>query len=305
MCGVLRNKVRKEREKMRPDFKNYKRIIVKIGSSSITHKETGGADLIRLEKLVRELTDLHNAGHDVILVSSGAISVGLKAANIKDIYYDGSGQKEDGPDGKLKIKQAAAAIGQARLMMIYQKLFAEYNQLTAQVLMTKRTVVDDLNRFNARNTFDELMKLGVIPVVNENDTIATWEIEFGDNDTLSAIVAALTEADLLILLSDIDGLYTNDPHIDAHASFISEIEHLNSDVEKFAKKTTGSRVGTGGMATKIHAARIASSAGTAMVIANANDLGNIHRIINGEEIGTYIHAEKKKDFFIEDCLEEK
>ncbi len=289
---------------MRSDFKNCKRIVVKIGSSSITHKETGGADLIRLEKLVRELTDLHNAGHDVILVSSGAISVGLKAANIKDIYYDGTSNTGEGPDEKLKIKQAAAAIGQARLMMIYQKLFAEYNQLTAQVLMTKRTVLDDLNRFNTKNTFEELMKLGVIPVVNENDTIATWEIEFGDNDTLSAIVAAITEADLLILLSDIDGLYTNDPHIDAHASFISEIEHLNADVERFARKSTGSRVGTGGMATKIHAARIAVSCGCRMVIANAKDLGNIHRIVEGNNIGTYIHAEKKKDFFVGDYLDE-
>ncbi len=289
---------------MRSDFKNCKRIVVKIGSSSITHKETGGADLIRLEKLVRELTDLRNAGHDVILVSSGAICVGLKAANIKDIYYDGTSGKSEGPDEKLQLKQAAAAIGQARLMMIYQKLFAEYNQLTAQVLMTKRTVLDDLNRFNTKNTFEELMKLGVIPVVNENDTIATWKIEFGDNDTLSAIVAAITEADLLILLSDIDGLYTNDPHIDAHASFISEIEHLNADVERFARKSTGSAAGTGGMATKIHAARIAVSCGCEMVIANAKDLGNIHRIVEGNNIGTYIHAEKKKDFFVGDYLDE-
>ncbi|MCR5650604.1 MAG: glutamate 5-kinase [Lachnospiraceae bacterium] len=290
---------------MRENIKNCKKIVVKIGSSSITHKETGGADLIRLEKLVRELTDLHSAGHDVILVSSGAISVGVKAANIKDIYYDGRSKSEgEGPDEKLKIKQACAAIGQARLMMIYQKLFSEYNQLTAQVLMTKRTVVDDLNRFNAKNTFDELMNLGVIPVVNENDTLSTYEIEFGDNDTLSAIVAAITEADLLILLSDIDGLYTDDPKRNPKAEFISEIGHLGKTVEGYAKDSVGSMVGTGGMSTKISAAKIASAAGVEMVIANAEDLGNIHRIVSGEEIGTYIHACRDKDFFIGDHLKD-
>lgn len=289
---------------MRNDIKGKKRIVVKIGSSSITHRETGGADLIRLEKLVRELTDLHNRGYEVILVSSGAISVGLKAANIKDIYYDGSTRTDEGPDGKLQIKQAAAAIGQARLMMVYQKLFAEYNQLTAQVLMTKRTIVDDLNRFNAHNTFMELMRLGVIPVVNENDTISTYEIEFGDNDTLSAMVAAITDADLLILLSDIDGLYTDDPHKNPEARFIPYIEHMTDEIDGFAKGTTGSRVGTGGMATKINAARIASSAGTDMIIANAADLNNIHKIMNGEEIGTYIRSEKSPDFYIGDWVSE-
>lgn len=285
------------------DFSKKKRIVVKIGSSSITHSETGGADLVRLEKLVRELTDLHNGGKDVVLVSSGAISVGLKAANIRGIYYNGR-EKSDGPDEKLKLKQAAAAIGQARLMMMYQKLFSEYNQMTAQVLMTKHTIVDNLNRFNARNTFEELLTLGVVPVVNENDTIATYEIEFGDNDTLSAIVAALIDADLLILLSDIDGLYTDDPHKSDTAEFIPEIRELDETVERFAKGSTGSLMGTGGMATKISAARIASASGCDMVIANADDLGNIHRIASGAEVGTYIHANKRTDFFIEDFVSE-
>jgi glutamate 5-kinase len=286
---------------MKREFKDKKRIVIKIGSSSITHKETGGADLIRLEKLVRELTDLHNGGRDVVLVSSGAISVGLKAANIRGIYYSGTDRSE-GPDEKLKLKQAAAAIGQARLMMMYQKLFSEYNQMTAQILMTKFTIVDNVNRFNARNTFEELLELGVIPVVNENDTIATYEIEFGDNDTLSAIVAALIDADLLILLSDIDGLYTDDPRSNKDARFIPEIEKLDDGIDSFAKGSTGSIAGTGGMATKIAAAHIASASGCDMVIANANDLGNIHRIVDGAEVGTYIHANKKKDFFIEDYL---
>ncbi len=286
------------------DFADKNRIVIKIGSSSITHKETGGADLVRLEKLVRELTDLHNGGRDVVLVSSGAISVGLKAAHIRGIYYNGK-DRTDGPDEKLKLKQAAAAIGQARLMMMYQKLFSEYNQMTAQILMTKHTIVDNVNRFNARNTFEELLALGVVPVVNENDTIATYEIEFGDNDTLSAIVAALIDADLLILLSDIDGLYTDDPHICDRAEFIPEIIKLDETVESFAKGSTGSLAGTGGMATKISAARIASASGCDMVIANADDLGNIHRIVNGDEIGTYIHSDKKADFFIEDFVKDE
>ena len=286
------------------DFSNHKRIVIKIGSSSITHKETGGADLIRIEKLVRELTDLHNAGKDVILVSSGAISVGLKAASIKDVYYNGDIGNEDGPDEKLAIKQAAAAIGQARLMMIYQKFFSEYNQLTAQVLMTKRTIRNDLNRYNAQNTFSELLKLGVVPVVNENDTISTYEIQLGDNDTLSAMVTALTNSDLLILLSDIDGLFTDDPRKNSDAKFIPEIADLTEDVDSYGKNSTGSEVGTGGMATKLKAAHIAVSSGADMIIANARDLNNIHRIIAGEEIGTYIHAKKAADFYLPDFLED-
>lgn len=286
------------------DFSKHKRIVIKIGSSSVTHKETGGADLIRIEKLVRELTDLHNAGKDVILVSSGAISVGLKAANIKDVYYNGDNDHGDGPDEKLAIKQAAAAIGQARLMMIYQKFFSEYNQLTAQVLMTKRTIRNDLNRYNAQNTFSELLKLGVVPVVNENDTISTYEIQLGDNDTLSAMVTALTDADLLILLSDIDGLYTDDPRKNKDARFIPEITDLTADVDSYGKNSTGSDVGTGGMATKLKAAHIAVSSGADMIIANAKDLNNIHRIVAGEDIGTYIHSKRSADFYLPDFLED-
>ena len=177
-----------------------KRIVIKIGSSSLQHKETGDLDYTKLDVLVRELCNLRNMGKDVVLVTSGAIAVGKKAILMPT--------KEDNP---IAVKQACAAVGQARLMMIYQKIFAEYNQVAAQILMTKNTIVDNLNRYNARNTFAELFKLGVIPVVNENDTVATYEIEIGDNDTLSAIVASLVEADALLLLSDIDGLYTDDP----------------------------------------------------------------------------------------------
>ena len=177
----------------RNKLKDKKRIVVKIGSSSLTHPETNGIDLYKLEKLVRILTDIRNQGKDVILVSSGAIAVGKQSTGLS------------GKSLTLSEKQACAAIGQAQLMMMYQKLFSEYNQKTAQILMTKYTMLDDLSRYNARNTFEELLKLGVIPVVNENDTVSTYEIEqvqsFGDNDKLSALVASITEADLLILLS--------------------------------------------------------------------------------------------------------
>ena len=195
---------------LREKLKDKKRIVVKIGSSSLTHKETGDMDYIRMEKLVRELSDIRNQGKDVILVTSGAIAAGKNAVHFKTIGVDS-------PAEAMAVKQACAAVGQARLMMTYQKLFAEYNQVAAQILMTKNTIVDNLNRFNARNTFSELLKMGVIPIVNDNDTVATYEIDIGDNDTLSAIVAALVDADLLILLSDIDGLFTDDPRENPNA----------------------------------------------------------------------------------------
>ena len=178
---------------IREKLKDKKRVVVKIGSSSLTHEQTGRLNLTKLEILVRELADLHNQGKDVIVVSSGAIAVGRSAMGI-----------HRRPD-ELAEKQACAAVGQARLMMIYQKLFSEYNQTAAQVLMTKYTMINAATRVNAMNTFNKLFDMGAIPIVNENDTISTDEIEFGDNDTLSALVAALVDADMLILLSDIDG----------------------------------------------------------------------------------------------------
>lgn len=284
----------------RENLKRKKRIVIKIGSSSLTHPETGGQDLIKLEKLVRELTDLKNRGMDVALVSSGAIAVGKKAVHIKS-------STNSLTEEAVAVKQACAAIGQARLMMTYQRLFAEYNQVTAQILMTKKTVLDPLSRRNAHNTFTELFKMGVIPVVNENDTVATYEIDnlgvFGDNDTLSAIVTALVDADLLILLSDIDGLYTDDPRDNPDAKFVPQVEKLTDELFHMGKSTTGSSVGTGGMSTKLHAAKIATSAGADMVIANGSDVESIHRIINGEEIGTLFLAHKDEDFYMEDFLQ--
>lgn len=271
-------------------LKDKQRIVVKIGSSSLQHAETGDLDYIKLEVLVRELCNLRNQGKDVILVTSGAIAAGKKAVNI---------DKKDNP---IAVKQACAAIGQAKLMMVYQKIFSEYNHVAAQILMTKNTIVDTLNRFNAHNTFSELLKLGVVPIVNENDTVATYEIKFGDNDTLSAIVAALVDADLLILLSDIDGLYTDDPHRNPDAKFISEVDELNDELMGMGKGTTGSKVGTGGMNTKLQAAKIATSAGADMVIANADDMRIIHRIMDGREYGTFFKAHKDENFYLPDYV---
>ena len=278
-------------EKIRETLKDKKRIVIKIGSSSLTHPDTGYLDLIKLEILVREISDLRNQGKDVILVSSGAIMVGSKTMGYK--------KKPD----KLSEKQACAAIGQAKLMMIYQKLFAEYNQVASQILMTKNTMLNNLNRLNAKNTFNELLHMGAIPIVNENDTISTYEIEFGDNDTLSAVVAALVEADLLILLSDIDGLFTDDPRKNPDAEFIHVVDSLDDKLKAMGKGSTGSNVGTGGMATKLAAAEIASAAGTDMIIANGKDFHVIHKIIQGKDYGTLFLSHPKDEFFLLDYLE--
>jgi len=266
-------------------LENKKRIVVKIGSSSLQHKETGDLDYTKLDVLVRELCNLRNMGKDVVLVTSGAIAVGEKALL--------PNREEDNP---IAVKQACAAVGQARLMMVYQKIFAEYNQVAAQILMTKNTIVDNLNRYNARNSLAELFKLGVIPIVNENDTIATYEIEIGDNDTLSAIVAALVDADALLLLSDIDGLYTDDPRTNPDVRYIEVVEELTDELMNMGKASTGSSVGTGGMTTKLQAAKIACSTGVDMVIANSKDIKVIHRILSGQNIGTLFLAHKDEAF---------
>ncbi len=273
-------------------IKEKKRVVVKIGTSTITHEETGALDLVKLEKLIRLLTDLKNQGKEVVLVSSGAIAVGRKAMGIKERPND------------MAVKQACAAVGQARLMMVYQKLFGEYNQMAAQVLMTKYTMINDISRKNAQNTFRELLQMGVIPIVNENDTVSTDEMEygnFGDNDTLSAIVAALIGADLLILLSDIDGLYTDDPNVNANASFISCVDRIDEKLENMGKGVT-SDVGTGGMATKISAAKIATASGCDMIIANGENIAVIHQIMEGEEVGTIFKEHKAEGFHLIDYI---
>lgn len=263
-----------------------------MGTSTITHEETGGLDLVKLERFIRILTDLHNQGKDVIVVSSGAIGVGRKAL--------GLGRKPD----SISLKQACAAIGQSRLMTIYQKLFSEYNQFTAQILMTKFTIVNDTSRHNARNTFEELLNLGVIPIVNENDTVATDEIDFGDNDSLSAVVAAIAGADLLVLLSDIDGMYTDDPNRNPDAELISYVESISDEMIEMAKGPSTS-LGTGGMSAKIYAAGIANDAGADMAIINGEDMDNILRLIDGEELGTVFKAHRTRHFHLKEYLERK
>ena len=274
----------------REDLKNMKRIVVKIGSSSLTHKETGDLDLLKLEKLVRVLTNLRNQGKDVILVSSGAIAVGRKQMGLNH--------------GRLTLPQklACAAIGQAQLMMIYQKLFSEYGQKVAQILMTKVTMVNEPNKTNAINTFNELLSMGVIPIVNENDTVSTYEIKFGDNDRLSAIVSSLTGAKLLILLSDIDGMYTDDPNTNENAEFIDIVDEIDDSLEKMGKNTSSSKVGTGGMRTKIGAAKIATKSGAYMVIANGSNVNIIEDIIDGEDVGTLFVANEEDSFDLDEEL---
>lgn len=275
----------------RRDFlKDKKRIVVKIGSSSLMHSETGKLDLLKIERLVRALVDIKNSGKEVILVSSGAIAVGKTAIGL-----------HERPD-ELPVKQACAAIGQAKLMMVYQKLFAEYGTIAAQVLLTKYTMLNPVTRTNAENTFKELLHIGAIPVVNENDTVSTYEIEqvqsFGDNDKLSALVASITEADLLILLSDIDGLYTDDPNKNPDARFINVVDKIDEQLMNMGKNSSGSSVGTGGMSAKLVAAQIATYSGTDMVITNGNDVTNISRIINGENTGTLFLQHEYNDFNI-------
>ena len=272
----------------RQNLADKQRIVIKIGSSSLTHVETGEVNLMKIEKLVRVISDLRGQGKDVVLVSSGAIVAGRQAL--------GHHRKPD----TLAEKQAFAAVGQARLMMIYQKLFAEYNQTAAQVLLTKDTMVNDSSRYNAQNTFDELLNLGTIPIVNENDTVSTSEIpyvdSFGDNDRLSAIVAALIGADLLILLSDIDGLYTDDPRENPEAGFISLVPEITPEFLRMGKNTSGSDVGTGGMSAKLAAARIATDSGADMVIANGDQVDVILDIMSGKEKGTLFLAHTNLDF---------
>ena len=272
-------------DELRSKLKDKKRVVVKIGSSSLQHPETGDLDYIKMDILVRELCNIRNQGKDVILVTSGAIACGRRAVHISK-------------PATIAEKQACAAIGQARLMTTYQRIFSEYGHLAAQILMTRNTIVADLNRYNAHNTFSELMNMGVIPIVNENDTISTFEIEdvIGDYDTLSAIVTALTGADLLILLSDIDGLYTDDPHKNPDAKFIDRVDSLTDELLSMGKGTTGSDIGTGGMETKLTAAKIATYSGADMVIANGKDVRVIHRIMEGRNYGTIFKANKNEAF---------
>lgn len=268
----------------RQTLKDKKRIVIKVGSSTITHPDTGAANLGKIEKLVRKIYDLKSEGKEVVLVTSGAIAAGKQVLDIRTKAKS------------VAEKQAFAAVGQAQLMMIYKKIFSEYNITAAQVLLTRFTMLHEESRNNAHNTFEELLKLGVVPVVNENDTVSTAEIRFGDNDRLSALVSSLIGADLLILLSDVDGLYSDDPNKNPEAKFISTVEAVTPNLMIMAKESSGSEVGTGGMVTKLEAARIALSSGTDMIIASGEDFSILDRIFQGEEAGTLFEARRAADF---------
>ena len=270
------------REQYRLAISKAKRIVVKIGTSSLTYP-TGKLNLSRLEGLVREVADIQNEGREMILVSSGAVGAGLGRLGFKR------------RPSKIPEKQAAAAVGQGILMHIYEKLFSEYGQVVAQVLLTRFDLLERRCYLNARNALMTLLNLGVIPIVNENDTIIVEGLHFGDNDTLSALVAGLVEADLLLILSDIDGLYTADPREHPEAVLLPVVEEITEEVAQLAGGV-GSELASGGMATKLQAARIATSSGLPMVIANSQEERIIRRVLAGESIGTlFLSKEHKLD----------
>lgn len=258
--------------KDRSRLKSACRLVVKIGSSSIIYKN-GKPNLSRLELLARELSDLHNRGMEVILVTSGAIGVGLNRLGFAK-------RPKSIPD-----KQAAAAVGQGLLMHIYEKLFAEYGVTVGQVLLTREDFSDRHRFLNARNTLYAMLSLGVIPIINENDTVAVDEIKLGDNDNLAALVGGVVDADVLILLSDVDGLYSADPRNVKDAGLISEVFVITEEMERNCGGA-GSSLGTGGMLTKLQAARMAMHSGLITVLANSTEKDVVRRVMDGEPLGT-------------------
>ena len=257
----------------RSGLKEKKRIVVKIGTSSLSF-QNGKVNYTRLNKLAMVLADLMSSGYELVLVSSGAIGVGAGRL------------KMDSPPTDLIARQALAAIGQVELIRIYEKFFDEYNQMIAQVLLTPEGLDDETRYTNAQNCMNQLLRMRILPVVNENDTISTVEIKFGDNDNLSAQVAELIDADLLIILSDVDGFFPEDPSKNPNVKVISEIMEITPEIEHSAQGSASS-FGSGGMVTKINAARICQEHGIEMVIMNGSDPRNITRVLEGEEIGTY------------------
>lgn len=255
------------------------RIVIKVGTSTLAYS-TGLLNIRRVEELCRAMSDLKNAGNEVILISSGAIGMGVGKLGLKKRPTD------------IPTKQAAAAVGQCELMYTYDKLFGEYNHTVAQILLTKEDVENETRRENFKNTMFRLLELDALPVINENDTVATDEIVIGDNDTLGAIVAANVDADLLVLLSDIDGLYTSDPRKNPDAKLIPVIEELTPEVMALGDGK-GSDLGTGGMKTKLHAAEIATGAGIDMIIANGANPAVLYNIADGKALGTRFLGKRK------------
>ena len=255
------------------------RIVVKVGTSTLAHA-TGRLNIQRMERLCKVLSDLKNAGHEIILVSSGAIGMGVGKLSL-------SARPKDMP-----TKQAAAAVGQCELMYIYDKLFSEYNHIVAQLLITAPDLAEGGSRkAHFHNTLARLLELGALPVINENDTVSTDEIVIGDNDTLAAIVARSVHAEMLILLSDIDGLYTADPHTHPEAKLLHHVAGIDDHIREIAGISSSAQ-GTGGMVTKLHAAEICLGCGCKMVIANGNNPGNLYDILEGKAVGTTFSEER-------------
>ena len=255
-----------------------KRIVFKVGTSTLTYAG-GGINIRRVEEFVKVLSDLKNQGKEIILVTSGAVSIGMGKMGIKT------------RPSATREKQALAAIGQCELMDFYSQLFSRYNHSVAQLLLTKDVVDNEVLKMNAVNTFETLLGFGVIPIVNENDSISAEQIEFGDNDTLSALVAKLTDADILVLLSDIDGLYNDNPNTNPDAKLIDFVEDIDDNIRALAGDA-GSARGTGGMVTKITAATIATEAGIDMYIMNGSDPEIIYDFVDGKKVGTHFKAKK-------------
>ncbi len=254
------------------------RIVVKVGTSTLAHS-TGCINIRHVEELCKVLSDLKNAGHEIILVSSGAIGMGIGKLSLKEKPTD------------MPTKQAAAAVGQCELMYAYDKLFSEYNHTVAQILLTGLDLEDPTRYHNIKNTMNRLLELNVLPIINENDTVNTDEISVGDNDTLGAIVAVSMHADLLVMLSDIDGLYTADPRTDKNAILISEITEITPEIESLGGKS-GTNLGTGGMATKLSAAKKCTARGTDVVIANGSSPAVLYDITDGKKVGTRFISKK-------------
>ncbi len=255
------------------------RIVIKVGTSTLTHS-TGCLNIRRVEELCKAISDLKNAGHDVILVSSGAIGMGVGKLQI-------TGKPDDMP-----TKQAAAAVGQCELMYTYDKLFTEYNHVVAQILITGEDIEHAERKKNFENTLFKLLEFKALPIINENDSIATSEIGVGDNDTLAAIVTTCINADLLVLLSDIDGLYTADPHTNPDATLIERIDKITPELEELAGGK-GSALGTGGMVTKLNAAKIATACGIDMIIANGANPAVLYDIVEHKSVGTLFKGQKQ------------
>ncbi len=258
-------------------LKDKKKIVVKVGTSTLAY-DNGKMNLQRMEKLVRVLADLHNSGREVILVSSGAVGMGVGMIGLDEKPTD------------LVKKQALAAIGQVGLLRLYQKFFDDYNLTVAQVLLTKDGIENSLRRKNARNTLNELVDMGIIPVVNENDTVITDEIEFGDNDTLSAAVATLIHADLLLILTNTDGVYTADPHIHHSAQKVPKVMNASDDL-KDVNLEGSSKLGSGGMASKIAAAELCREHNVDVVIADGSEPATIMDVLEGKDLGTFFVSE--------------